>query len=305
MIPIVALKKNIDFNKSLGEIVEVMKLTATLQYNQFRSVKEPFGPFLAALEDILKVMPVQEEVVDPYGFFSQTPSTQSRSALPRALVLISSDSGFMGELSTVLTNRFLEIMQKRDVLVVIGQQGAGYLKDLDLEFQYLPSIPDRLELEHVISVRNHIINLFLEKKISGVTAVYPRFLNLTSQQVEVETLFPLVLPGRQARPDQPARPAYRLAGVSAQAVRDLIVEPSRERVQRRIAELLLTYKLYQIFWSSKLAEYGARIMHLESSSRELTRINTRNRLEYFKHIHSLSDKTIREIFASRIKIRTG
>jgi F0F1-type ATP synthase gamma subunit len=124
---------------------------------------------------------------------------------------------------------------------------------------------------------------------------------LTSQQVEVETLFPLVLPGRQAQREGP----MRVRTQSAQAVREFIIEPSLAHVQRRVAGLLLEYRLYQIFWSSKLAEYSARIMHLEGSSRELTRISARHRLEYFKYIHSLSDKTIREIVASRLKLRTG
>jgi ATP synthase F1 gamma subunit len=314
MIPIVKLKRNIDFNKNLGEIVEVMKLTATLQYNQFRSVKEPFSQFLGALESSLAILPVSASAQEPYGFFRP-----ASSDLPRALILISSDSGFLGELSTVLTNRFLEIMQKRDVLIVIGQQGAGYLNDLHLEFQHLPSIPDRLELAHIISVRDHVINLFVEKKISGITAVYPRFLNLTSQQVEVETLFPLVPQGRRPQPDEPGSPGWLKAGgaaqrrhqpdgsghTSLQPLKELLIEPSSALVQRRIAELLLSYRLYQIFWSSKLAEYSARIMHLESSSRELTRINAKHRLEYFKYIHSLSDKTIREIFAARLKVHKG
>jgi ATP synthase F1 gamma subunit len=287
MIPIVKLKRNIEFNKSLGEIIEVMKLTATLQYNQFRSVKEPFGLFGDSLESAVSSLP---QGVDQHGFFSQHSSSS-----PRALLLVSSDSGFMGELSTILTNRYLEIMQKSDLLIAIGQQGAGYLRDLNLAFQSLPSIPDRLEFAHINSVRDYVINLFLEKKISGLTAVYPRFVNLTSQLVEVELLFPLAVAKRQ---EEGAR-------VPAPRGQEVLIEPSLGHVQRRIAELLLTHKLYQIFWSSKLAEYAARIMHLESSGRELMRIDTKNRLEYFKFVHGLSDKTIREIFAARLKLRVA
>jgi len=44
-------------------------------------------------------------------------------------------------------------------------------------------------------------------------------------------------------------------------------------------------------------------MHLEGSGQELTRINQHLRMEYFKYLHGLSDKTIREIAAARMKIR--
>ena len=56
MIPVGKLKSNLQFNKNLGDLVEVMKLAATLQFNQFRSKQEPSEDFIRLLDDVLGVL---------------------------------------------------------------------------------------------------------------------------------------------------------------------------------------------------------------------------------------------------------
>ena len=63
----------------------------------------------------------------------------------------------------------------------------------------------------------------------------------------------------------------------------------------------LTQQLYGIFLDAKLAEYAARIVHLEGSYQEITDMNRKLLFSFFKNAHQRSDKDIREIFASRLK----
>jgi len=44
-------------------------------------------------------------------------------------------------------------------------------------------------------------------------------------------------------------------------------------------------------------------MHLEGSTQELSHMNQRLAFNYFRQVHAVSDKTIREISASRIFLR--
>jgi regulator of replication initiation timing len=62
----------------------------------------------------------------------------------------------------------------------------------------------------------------------------------------------------------------------------------------------LEFKFYQVLWSSRLSELAARMMHLEGSVQELKKTNLRLDMEYFKYRHALSDKTIRELTATRL-----
>jgi len=87
--------------------------------------------------------------------------------------------------------------------------------------------------------------------------------------------------------------------------KEILIEPNIKSVLEGWIKLWLDFRFYYIFWSSKLAEYAARITHLEGSTQELTRINQHLHLEYFKYLHGLSDKSIRELFAARVMRRNN
>jgi len=71
-------------------------------------------------------------------------------------------------------------------------------------------------------------------------------------------------------------------------------------VMEGLIRFRLSFSLYNIAWTSKFSEFGARLMHLEGSEQELARMKQQLSLQYFKHVHSLADKTIREIISSRL-----
>jgi F0F1-type ATP synthase gamma subunit len=82
----------------------------------------------------------------------------------------------------------------------------------------------------------------------------------------------------------------------------LLVEPSVTRVLNSLIELWAGFKLLEIFWLSKQSEFAARIMHLEGSTQEISHLRQRLSFEYFKQVHALKDKVIREISASKIML---
>lgn len=287
MIPVARLKHNLDFNKNLGELIEVMKLAATLQFNQFRLQREPFANFNVFLEKaFLGSFPDKKQLKNK--FLEPLQAVQDK---PSAVILVSSDEGFLGELSAVLVNKFLERRQVQDEVIVLGQQGANYLSDLKIAFEAFPSVSDKLEFKQIEALRDYVLGLYSRGAISKVYIVYARFLSITSQQIESEPLLPL------------SESFFSQGGEKKRG--EFLIEPDVDSAIESWVRLWFFSKLYQIFWSSKLAEFAARIMHLEGSIQELTRINQRLRLEYFKYLHALSDKTIREVSASRLVRRAG
>lgn len=276
MIPVAKLKVNLEFNKNLGELIEVMKLAATLQFNQFRSQQEPFAEFLSSLEITFNsILPLQLNS----KFLNPAPG------LPAAVILVSSDEGFLGELNALLVNKLMDTRQPQDRIIVLGRQGADFLEELKVNFVKLPSPGEKLEFSQIQKLRDEALAPYLNKEIGKIQIIYARFINITMQQVESETLLPL--------------PGFT-SSVSASEPKDIIIEPDVDSVIQGLVKLWLGFRFYQIMWSSKLAEFAARIMHLEGSIQELNRINQHLKLEYFKYLHSLSDKTVREISASRL-----
>lgn len=283
MIPISKLKQNLDFNKSLNEVIEVMKLAAILQFNQFRLSHEPFVEFIHSLESVIGFI-LQQKARNI--FLKQAETAQ----LPAAIILVSSDEGFLGELNAVLVNKLIEKRREGDHIFVLGKQGQEYLNELMIHFRLLPSLPDKFEFSQITALRDEVFALYAKGMISGISVLYPRFVNITSQQVEVEALLPLSA-ALSLQVTENIPPAYK---------GDFLFEPDLSAAVEGWVKLWLSFRLFQIFGASKLAEFAARIMHLEGSIQELNKVNQNLKLNYFKYLHGLSDKTIREIYASRL-----
>ena len=275
MIPVGKLKSNLQFNKNLGDLVEVMKLAATLQFNQFRLREEPSEDYIHLLDDVFGAL---------LSAGAKSDLLTAKDNLPALFLLVSSDEGFLGELNFLLVNRLLSSRRQQDNIICVGAQGVNYLREIQVAFSFLESPGEKLDSQRIAAVRDYILSEYLKRNIGKVYVVYSRFINITVQQVELEALLPL--------PEARSSPA--------KLVRHLLIEPDIDSVIEGWIKAWLDFRLYQIFWSSKLAEFAARIMHLEGSVQELNKINSHLRMEYFKYLHGLSDKSIRELTAARL-----
>lgn len=279
MLPASKLKQNLDFNKDLGELIDVMKLAATLQFHQFRTTHEPYDEFVHTVEKIVGFFPVK---------MSRNPFIYSRQNAPKIIVLITSDEGFLGELNTLLLNKLTDNLNGHEKIVLLGEQGREYLEELHLVHDNLPMVTEKLESQRIEALRDYIYGHYTQGNFSGVRVIYSRFININLQQIEAEDIFPL---------------SAGIFNRNQRRVGEFEFEPDIDTVINGCVKFWLLGKLQRIFWASKLAEFSARIIHLEGSMQELNRLNQGLRMEYFKYLHGLSDKTIREILSSRLKVR--
>ncbi|MCX5695386.1 MAG: F0F1 ATP synthase subunit gamma [Candidatus Omnitrophica bacterium] len=275
MIPAGRLKSNMQFNRNLGDLIEVMKLAATSQFNQFRLREEPSLDFVQLLDEVFAVLlasGIKSDLLTP------------NAALPALILVVSSDEGFLGELNFLLVNKLMDIKRPQDSVVCVGEQGAHYLREIEVNFSSFDSPGEKIDPERLGKIRDYILKQYLSRAVGSVYVIYSRFINITSQQTELEALLPLA----------------QDASSSRKPLSNLLIEPDARSVIKGWIKFWLDFRFYQIFWSAKLAEFAARIMHLEGSVQELGKINTHLRMEYFKYLHGLSDKSIRELSASRL-----
>jgi ATP synthase F1 gamma subunit len=275
MIPIGKLKSNLEFNKNLGDLVEVMKMASTLQFNQFRLKKEPLDEPLHWLDDVFWAL-VSSGV--------KSDLLTGKDDLPALFVVVTSDEGFLGESNFLLINKLFLARRAQDHIACIGQQGENYLKEAQVDFSFFDSPGDKIDAVRLIAVRDFILKQYLKRSVGKVYIIFSRFVNIAMQQTEMETLLPLP----------------KAQGSALKPIRNLLIEPDPSSVIEGWIKIWLDFRLYQLFWSSKLAELAARIMHLEGSVQELGKINSHLRREYFKYLHGLSDKSIRELSAGRL-----
>ena len=254
-------------------------MAATLQFNQFRVQQEPAENFSTLLNSAYGDLPLDATT---NSFFNPP------AHLPTLIVLISSDGGFLGEQNTLLVNRLLMAKQPKDEIAVLGQQGINYLNEAKESFVSFESPGDKLDSHKIGLLGDHVAQRYFKQEINRVTVIYSKFVSINVQLIEIENLLPLERKSSATHKSQ-----------------ELLIEPDVKSVLEGWIKVWLDFRFYHIFWSSKLAEYAARIMHLEGSVQELTKINQNLHMEYFKYLHGLSDKSIRELSAARMVRRNN
>lgn len=280
MIPLVQLKQNLEFNDNLRGIIDVFKVAAAVQLRQLQNATLLYEPFERALFESLRILDIRG---------SRHPLLTHRAKLPSCVTVITSDEGFAGDLNARLIDAALDSRQaaRHDELVILGERGASRLEELNHPFVFFPGIGEEVKRDQVTKLRRYLLRAYLRGKYGRLLLIYAKYAGVTSQQVEVELLLP-------CRALFGAEPAAR--------ERQGLVEPSVERVMEELVTLWLEFTLAKMFVSSKLSEVASRVMHLEGSDQELSRVNQQLGLHYVKHLHALADKSIREISTSRMKV---
>lgn len=282
MLSLIELKDEKLFIEDMEGIIDTFKITALIQFRLFQQKEKINRMFFREIEssfDLLSGRDISSR------YFSQD------LKLPRVLVVITSDEGFLGELNTLIINSALDKRQSQDdIIVVLGNQGARYLEEMKISFLALPGISEDVNVRQAEELSNYLLKEYNRREFGQIQVIYPEFVSLTAQRISAVNLLPYYSLAKR----NPGR------GKEAE---DILIDPSGTKVVGGLISLWMNFKFLEIFWSSKQSEYAARIMHLESSTEELTELNKKVTFLYFKRIHALSDKTIREVSATKLLLK--
>jgi len=288
MFKLTKLRKERDFNKEIGGIVNVLKGVASSEFYRLQKARkrlDEFGDYLREFLQMANIAGVRHPFLET-------------SALAQAVLLITSDTGFLGKLNISVVNSALEQCSGRDELIVVGRQGARYIEEAGRNFTAFAGIGDEVNYKEAKDLADFIIKGFSGRKFGKVAVVYPHFLSFAVWDVRVYQLLPcrfLFREESKVSESQSVRESEREERV--------IVEPSINKLIEYLVKVWITYMLYGIFWESKLSEWSARVMHLEGSSFKIKQTDKKLHFQYFRLLHEISDKNIREIFASRLAVQ--
>lgn len=283
MFQLTKLRKELSFNREIGGIVNVLKGVASSEFYRLQKARkqlDEFGEYLKGFFQIINIAGVQHPFLEV-------------SSLPRALIIITSDIGFLGKLNISVVNAALAQSSGKDRFIVVGKQGVRYIEESGHTFSSFAGISDEVEYRQVEELGEYIIKGFLDKKFGRAAIVYPHFVSFAVWQVQTYQLLPCRFLFREL-PQERAEEEHEEEKV--------VIEPSMSEIIQYLIKIWLNYMLYGIFWESKLSEWAARVMHLEGSADEIKRIDKKLHYQYFRLLHEISDKNIREVFASRLAV---
>lgn len=275
------LKEDLQFTAELIDLLEVMKNTAIFQFRALQAKRERFEKFFKAVEGFFPLI----------GGYGRGHVLMEPVSEKEAIIMVTSDEGFMGSLnSQVIAQAHQRKGFKDGELVIIGERGARYLKEVGRPFVPFKSAIDAKGRRSLASqLTSHILDGVKKARFGRVSISYPRSVSFMLQKVEVIEILPL-LPAAETKEEGAE------AGV-------LIVESPIDGIIDYLGAELVRQRLVDVLEDSKLSEFAARAMHLESSSQELAEKKKKTRLQYFKAHHEMIDKSTRELFSAQIIIR--
>jgi ATP synthase F1 gamma subunit len=298
----------------LMELVDVLKRVALSQYHSLDTTRQRMGwtrsetpagdsdllverasPSPGSLTPTRTQGPALSLHIVLEHFFRLIPASQclhpflEPPAPPVGIVVVTSDEGFLGGLNSAVVQAARSAAQGRPAeLMVLGERGKTYFTDLGQPFTHFPGVGEHIAPQGVEALRDHIVTQFLRRTFARVLVVYPRPLSFSHQEVGVVQLLPYERPSPGAGAAQPT---------------ETILEPSAEAIIEYLVKLWLSRKLHEVFWQSRLAELGARAMHLEASFLELSQQRKKQTLQYFRSLHEVTDTSIRETYAGVVARR--
>ncbi|MCM8787459.1 MAG: F0F1 ATP synthase subunit gamma [Candidatus Omnitrophica bacterium] len=273
------IKKDLEFNKGLATLIEVLKNLAAAQYRILEQKIKPFQKFIFAIKDFVRFL---KTVGFKHPFLKEPAGSV-------CVVAVTSDTGLLGGINMqVVLAAQAELEDKDGRLIVIGERGKMYASEGKIPFIWFSGIVDEERFAQAMQLRNYIMEKFYEKAFSSVKIVYPHPVSFTVQKVQIVTLLPFCFEDEEKE---------------IPTVSSLIVESELKGIIEYLAYLWLGQKLYDIFGLSRLAEFAARYVHLEESLQKLKEMDNKLRLQYFKARHELIDKNMRELFSARLAFR--
>lgn len=277
MLSLVNLKRD---RKLVGELHSVIDVLKGFSIMQLRTLQQRRWDktFAENLEDTFRILNLKY-VIHP--FLKDNPD------LPKAIVVVTSDEGFTGELNTLLMEEAQMRWKLKDELVVLGERGIGFLRSRGREFVEFKRQKEK-EFTHddAKNLTAYLTRNYLGKVFGRVDFIYPRFISLTKQ----------IVVSLRALPFHPQKAIKKKKTVPSGA----IIEPDLKSLVDILVRLWMMQVIYEIFREARLAQTAARILQLEGSFQELSLREKKLRQEYFKRLHAINDSKIHEILASRL-----
>lgn len=287
---LIELRKELKFNQELLGLVETLKNVAGAQYHVLEKKKQRFFQFMESFSGFFRVV----DLID-----ARHPLLQGGAGAPDAVLLVTSDSGFMGGLNTQVLNEGIDAVKDSPnaVHLVVGEKGAGVIEERKVIFSSYPGVHQDTIHVSARQIRETVVKLFEEGHIGRLFVAYPRALSFSTQEVRVVQLLPC---GELFEPEGGGELAPFISKLPlVSRSRKVVVESELDQMAAYLAGTWAEAKLYEMFEDSKLAEFSARAMHLEESLQKVQKEHKKLRQKVFKASHELIDKGMRESFAAK------
>jgi len=272
------IKKDLEFNRELVDLIDVLKGIASSQFQMIKKRRERFRLFIDSFDGFFRIVDLSR----PHHAFT------TAGAGKMGIIMITSDEGFMGGLNAQVINSALNYRKNNSAeLIILGQKGAFYLKELGEKFTSFPGIGGEIDYQMVLKLRDYIISRKLNGEIGKTVLFYPQLLSFAYREIKMANIFPCT-------------ELFERRKDVIDGNKKVILESSLDKIIEYLVNTWITHRLYEIFEDSKLSEFTARIVSLEEKHQQLFKRSKTLKTRYFYALHRLIDRNIEEVFAAAL-----
>jgi F-type H+-transporting ATPase subunit gamma len=247
------LRRRIKSITSTSQITRAMQMVAASKMRKAQETTLTTRPLAQLLYRI------QRRATTHAGDFTH-PLLEVREVRKRAVILVGTDKGLCGALSSNLFRVAVQFDPATTVFITVGKRPAQFIartgRQLAAEFTFTDS-PRFAEARPIAAFAR---DLFLKREVDQVQVVATRFINTLTQQAGVVEFLPigeikgLKIPGAESEADLAADTT------------EFLFEPSPEAVLSYLFGGYLNIFMYRALLEAKASEQSARMVAMKNAT---------------------------------------
>lgn len=247
----IALKRRIASVKNTKQITKAMELVSASKMRRAQEQVNKSYDYAVLASQILTRLRESTDVSEHLLF-------QVRPIQTKLYLVIASDRGLAGAYNSNVLRKLTSSLQEdklaniKSKLIVIGKQTARFvakLSDVEVIAAYTEFVehPDANDLRPIL---NTIIELYKDKQVDAVDALFTDYRTSISQEVTIERMLPAAFAEEEIAPD----------------LERAIFEPSAKAVLDGVTERLIESHLSQVFYEAQASEHSMRMMAMKNAT---------------------------------------
>jgi F-type H+-transporting ATPase subunit gamma len=261
MADLVAMRQRIKAVETIKKITHAMRLISMSSHSRLRNKKETLEAYEEAISRLYKSINVSKAVIN--NAYEEEKEQKDRAFL----VLIGSEKNLCGNFNSNLFSYFLlhkplKILKECSIITV-GKNPQLFLKQQKITpFASF----DRFSTENFIEIANQIAALVKAEKHCSFIYNYPK--SFFAQEPRLLELF--------------ETNKNEKLNNSAKYLKEYLWEQPQEEIISQLEEFSIKTKIQTILFNSLLAEYSARFVAMDNSTRNAEKLLQQMKLDYNK-----------------------
>jgi len=238
---------------STMQITNAMKMVSVAKLKKAQNLVSTFRPYAQKLNKIvgsLCAISKSDGINSVYA--------TSREVKKVLLIAITSNRGLAGAFNSSVikeVNNYIDENPNVSIeILTIGKKGFDAFKNSQKIYENHSEIYDSLTFENVSTIIENIMIDFKNKIFDEVHLVYNKFLNVATQEVQIERLLPIFLENTSDKLSKDV------------IIYDYILEPSRDEILDMLIPKSVKIQSYKAVLDSLASEHGARMTAMHKAT---------------------------------------